>query len=175
MPAKVEAIRAIPRPSTKVELQRFLGCVNFFHRFMPGVAALLTPLHALTASVSSQKSLLFWTDSQLAAFDAAKTALASSVKLAHPDPADKLSLTTDASLFAVGAVLAGSDDAPLAFFSKKLSAAEIKYSAFDRELLAVFLSIRHFRHMLEGRPFVVWTDHKPLCGALASSAEKSPR
>ena len=51
----------------------------------------------------------------------------------------------------------------------------MKYSAFDRELLAVFLSIRHFRHMLEGRPFAVWTDHKPLCGALSSSAEKSPR
>ena len=35
LPAKVEAINAIPRPTTKVELQRFLGCVNFFHRFMP--------------------------------------------------------------------------------------------------------------------------------------------
>ena len=101
--------------------------------------------------------------------------MSSSVKLAHPDPTDDLSLTTDASLYAVGAVLAGSDGAPLAFFSKKLSPAEIKYSAFDRELLAVYLAIRHFRHLLEGRRFTVWTDHKPLCGALNSNAEKSPR
>ena len=78
-------------------------------------------------------------------------------------------------MVAVGAVLADGTGAPLAFFSKKLSTAEMKYSAFDRELLAVFLSIKHFRHMLEGRPFAVWTDHKPLCGALSSSAEKSPR
>ena len=86
-----------------------------------------------------------------------------------------MSLTTDASLTAVGAVLSGSDGAPLAFFSKKLSPAEVKYSAFDRELLAVYQAIKHFRHMLEGRPFSVWTDHKPLCGALNSAADKSPR
>ena len=71
--------------------------------------------------------------------------------------------------------MAGSNGAPLAFFSKKLSFAEMKYSAFDRELLAVFLSVKHFRHMLEGRPFTIWTDHKPLCGAFNSAAEKSPR
>ena len=51
----------------------------------------------------------------------------------------------------------------------------MKYSAFDRELLGVFLAIRHFRHLLEGRCFIIWTDHKPLCSALSSSAEKSPR
>ena len=68
---------------------------------------------------------------------------------------DEVSLTTDASDAAVGAVLAASNGAPLAFFSKKLSAAERKYSTFDRELLAVFLAIRHFRHMLEGKPFII--------------------
>ena len=127
------------------------------------------------ASVPSQKSPLIWTASQLDAFAAAKQSLSSSVKLAHPDPQDSLSLTTDASLSAVGAVLAGSDDAPLAFFSKKLSPAEVKYSAFDRELLAVYLALKHFRHMLEGRPFTIWTDHKPLTYAMANLAERSPR
>ena len=175
LPSKVSAITAMPRPTTRVELQRYLGCINFFHRFLPNIAATLAPLHALVASVSTQKSPLLWTPAQVESFEASKLALVASVKLAHPDPADSLSLTTDASLSAVGAVLSSSDGSPLAFFSKKLTAAEVKYSAFDRELLAVFLSIRHFRHMLEGRPFSVWTDHKPLCGALNSAAEKSPR
>jgi hypothetical protein len=49
---------------------------------------------------------------------------------------------------------------PLGFFSRKLSAAEAHYSAFDRELLAVHSSIQHFRHWLEGRHFTVYTDHK---------------
>ena len=52
---------------------------------------------------------------------------------------------------------------------------EKKYSTFDRELLAMFLAVKHFRHHLEGRPFTLWTDHKPLCGAMACSTDKSPR
>ena len=60
------------------------------------------------------------------------------------------------------------DDAwfPLAFYSKKLSDAERKYSAFDRELLAAYSAIRHFRFMIEGREFLLFTDHKPLTHAL---------
>jgi hypothetical protein len=50
----------------------------------------------------------------------------------------------------------------LGFFSKKLDPAQQKYSAFDRELFAVYAGIRHFRHLLEGRKFAVYTDHKPL-------------
>ena len=77
---------------------------------------------------------------------------------------------------AVGAVLAqGDHHEPLGFFSKKLSPAEQKYSAFDKELLAIYLAIRHFRPHLDGRHFPVFTDHKPLCGAIVSSAERSPR
>jgi hypothetical protein len=58
----------------------------------------------------------------------------------------------------------------LAFYSTKLSPAQLNYSAFDRELLAVFMAIRHFRFMLVGRhfrfSFVVFTDHQPLLGSL---------
>ena len=107
LPAKVDAITSMPRPTNKVELQRFLGCVNFFHRFLPGVAEVLAPLHALTASVSTPKALLSWSARQDDAFTAAKLALFDAVKLAHPDPSSSatMSLTTDASLVAVGAVL----------------------------------------------------------------------
>ena len=64
---------------------------------------------------------------------------------------------------------------PVAFFSKKLSKAERKYSAFDRELLAIFLAVKHFRHHVEGLQFAIFTDHKPLTFAFASAAERSPR
>jgi len=63
-----------------------------------------------------------------------------------------------------------------AFFSKKLSPTEAKYSAFDRELLAVYLAIKHFRHMVEARRFVIYTDHKPLTFAFRQKPEKcTPR
>jgi len=51
---------------------------------------------------------------------------------------------------------------PLAFFSRKLSPAQQNYRAYDRELLAIYEAVKHFRHMLEARNFTVLTDHKPL-------------
>ncbi|KAG8190957.1 hypothetical protein JTE90_010821 [Oedothorax gibbosus] len=65
---------------------------------------------------------------------------------------------------------------PLSFFSRKLSPAEKNYSAYDRELLAAYASIKHFRHMLEARQFTLHTDHKPLTYAFRQRSDKcSPR
>jgi len=91
------------------------------------------------------------------------------VPLAHPLPGAVLALATDTSDTHVGAVLqqqVGQHWQPLGFFSKKLSKTEVNYSTFDRELLAAVSGIKHFRSRLEGRPFQVWTDHKPLIFAL---------
>ncbi len=76
---------------------------------------------------------------------------------------------TDASDTHVGAVLqqqVGQHWQPLGFFSKKLSKSEVNYSTFDRELLTAVSGIKHFRSWLEGHPFQLWTDHKPLIFAL---------
>ena len=86
---------------------------------------------------------------------------------------------TDASDTAVGAVLQqhiNSEWRPIAFFSKKLKPAETRYSTFDRELLAMYLAIKHFQHFIEGRQFHVITDHKPLTFAFSTQSSKlTPR
>jgi hypothetical protein len=86
---------------------------------------------------------------------------------------------TDASDFAVGAVLQqeiGQSWQPVAFFSRKLIPAESRYSAFDRELLAVYLAVKHFRHFFEALEFYVLTDHKLLTFDLSSTTdENTPR
>ena len=110
------------------------------------------------------------------AFQEVKAALISSTWLQHPDPAAKLALHVDASGSHVGAVLQqqaadSAEWAPLGFFSKKLSAAQVKWSPFDRELWACFAGIRHFRFILEGRSFTIFTDHKPLTYALSRSTD----
>ena len=65
---------------------------------------------------------------------------------------------------------------PLSYFSRKLKPAETRYSTFDRELLAIYLAIKHFRHFLEGRHFHVLTDHKPLVYTLDTHSDRhSPR
>jgi hypothetical protein len=60
---------------------------------------------------------------------------------------------------------------PLGFFSKKLDEAQTRWSAFDRELFACVEGIRHFRYILEGRVFTIFTDHKPLVGVLARASD----
>jgi hypothetical protein len=87
-----------------------------------------------------------------------------------------LCLMVDASAHHVGAVLQqrGSSSAPwqpIGFYSKKLEPAQVKYSAFDRELWACVSGIRHFRHLLEGRRFSIHTDHKPLIFSLHRSSD----
>ena len=64
----------------------------------------------------------------------------------------------------------------LAYFSGQLKPAERRYSTFGREPLALYLAVKHFRHSLEGRQFVIYTDHSPLTFALPSKPDKySPR
>jgi hypothetical protein len=80
-----------------------------------------------------------------------------------------LSLATDASDTHTGGALQQLNRGrwqPLAFYSKKLSGTGTRYSTFDRELLALFSAVRHFRFLLEGRQFRLLTDHKPLVTSL---------
>ena len=99
--------------------------------------------------------------------------------LAHPRMDSPIALTVDASEFAVGAVLEQWSEnswQPLAFYSHQLRLPERKYSTFDRELLALYLAVRHFRIFLKGRTFVADTDRIPLTFALAKISEPcSPR
>jgi len=172
LPARVKAISQYPRPRTVKELQRFLGALNFYHRFIPHAADILRPLYMTTAGKVKPNDLVEWTDCKIEAFERARQTLAESTLLAHPDPQAMLAITTDASNTAVGAVLEqrlrGSKVwQPLGFFSKNLRPPALKYSAYDRELLAVKLAIRHFRCQVEGRWFTVFTDHLPLTFALS--------
>ena len=82
---------------------------------------------------------------------------------------------TDASDSAVGAVFQQFVDnslQPISYFSRKLKPAEIRYSTFDRELLAIYLSIKQFQHFVEGCKFHVITDHKPLTYSLFSNSNR---
>ena len=138
-------------------------------------------LHPLTDLLSAKhiSGSFNFNDDALAAFHAAKSALANATMLTHPSAAAPYCLMVDASNVAVGGVLQqqlGDTWYPISFFSKKLQPAELKYSTFGRELLAIYLSIRHFRHFLEGYEFYVLTDHKPLIHALSASPSRySPR
>jgi transposase InsO family protein len=176
LPEKVVAIQEHPKPGTVKQLQAFLGVVNFYRRFVPAAAKLLRPLTDSLKGSPKPTAAVEWTAELEKAFASAKSALCQAALLAHPRQGWELALMVDASADHVGAALqqretASSPWQPLAFFSKKLEPAQVRYSAFDRELFACCAGIRHFRYMLEGRLFTIYTDHKPLTFALSKVAD----
>ena len=175
---KVKVIYDFPVPKSIRKLRQFLGMINFYRRFLPNCAEVLQPLTDLLAGKSKNQPIRL-SETALEAFENAKTSLAKATLLVHPNPEASLCLMAGASNAAIGGALHQCVDnvmMPIAFFSKRLQPAERKYSAFGRELLAVYLSIRHFKHMLEGRDFCILTDHKPLTYALLAKPDRySPR
>lgn len=173
---KLQSITDFPKPHTIKELQRFIGMVNFYRRFIPHTAHIQAPLNAITGS---KNTIIKWTLEQDVAFENMKKALKDAVTLFHPHPNAQLTLHTDASDRALGGVLhqiKNKQLEPVGFFSRKLSKTELNYSTYDRELLAIYSAIKHFRYILEGRIFTCFTDHKPLTYALQQKSDKtSPR
>ncbi|BHF57957.1 hypothetical protein SprV_0100090600 [Sparganum proliferum] len=137
--------------------------VNYYHRFLPHGATILQPHNSL---LTHSKKTLVMTKESVRSFNDVKIALANATLLAHPRADAQLTLMTDASSTAVAS----------GFLLEEAQLAETRHSVFGRELLAVYLSIRQFRHFLECREFLVLTDHKPLALALRASPDRySPR
>ena len=102
VPEKVKAITEFSKPNDNKALQQFLGMLNFYHRFLSGIAKRLAPL---TEATKSRSKVITWTDDSQTAFEAAKSSLASATLLNHPDPKSETRLSTDASDSAIGAEL----------------------------------------------------------------------
>ena len=124
LPDRIAALRDCDAPTDRTSLQRFLGMMNYYHRFIPHVADILTPLHA---QASGKGQTIEWSKDCQIAFEKAKEALNEAVLLHHPQTDAPTSLTVDASNTAIGAQLEqrqGQSWVPLAFFSRKLSETE---------------------------------------------------
>ena len=166
----VTKIQDFPVPSDRQSLLRFVGLCNFYRPFTKDLATILAPLTAL----ASPKVKFSWSQECDQAFTKAKHGVAAALSLSFPVQNAPLRLSTDASDVGVGRVLEQCIEGkwqPVEFFSKKMSPPERKYSVFDRELLASYLSIRHFRHMLTAREFELRVDHKPLVAACFRQGE----
>jgi hypothetical protein len=164
-PAKVKAISDWPALQTLREVQSFLGFANFYRRFISGFARIAKPLTMLT-----RKDVPFqWSSTCAGAFGELKRHFVASPILAHYHPDRQTIIETDASDYAVAAVLSQVDPStaflhPIAFYSRSMSSAELNYEIYDKELLAIFAAFKEWRHYLEGIPdtIEVITDHKNL-------------
>ena len=163
---KVLAVKDWPVPKCVKDVRAFLGLAGFYRRFVHHFASIAQPLTDLTKI--ADRKWWDWGAEQQRAFDTLKRALTSAPVLAHPDPQRQWTVQTDASGYALGAVLSQKQDdgtmRPVAYWSHKLNSAARNYSASERELMAIVEATKHWRQYLHGspHPILLKSDHQPL-------------
>ena len=95
------------------------------------------------------------------AFDKIKMVLSKETLLRYPDFSKEFEIHTDASQLQIGAVIA-QEGKPIAFYSRRLTDCQTRYTTTERELLAILETLKEFRNILLGQKIVVHTDHKNL-------------
>ena len=154
---KVEAIHNIQVPTTKRQLRRFIGMVNYYRDFWPRRSDLMAPLSRLCSKTVPWK----WTAVEQKAFANLKKIISKEVLLAYPDFNKPFEIHTDASDLQLGSVIS-QGGRPIAFYSRKLSDAQTRYTTQERELLSIVETLKEFRNILLGQRITVYTDHKNL-------------
>ena len=147
------------------DVQSFLGFIPIYGEFISNSTHLTAPLYHRTVGKKGTDKVSLNAD-ELAVFQSLKPGLCSNPQLTHPDLLKQFVVHTDASKYAVGAVLVqrSNDNIErlISFYLKKLLSPQLNYSMFERECLAIVAAITHLRVYLLARPFVRRTDHKAL-------------
>ncbi len=161
-PIKIAGIAEWPTPTKKWELQSFLGFTNFYRKFIKNYSKVVKVLTALTGLAEWK-----WGMAQDQAFAELKRCMAEDIALAIPNETDPFMVEADAREGAVSAVLSQKQNGkwrPIAFMSKSLSVTERNYEIYDKELLAIMLTLDEWCHYLMGmaEDIEIWTDHKNL-------------
>lgn len=128
------------------------------------------------ATKKKKKTPIIWNKEAEIAFEECKKDLINTTYLAHPMENATLTFNVDASNYAVGVVLHQINKGilePLGFYSKRMNETQMKYSTYDRELLAVYQAVKHFKYMIEGRECIIYTDHKPIIYAFSQKSDKA--
>ena len=143
-------------PSTKQELQSFLGMVNYLSSYIHHVPDLTSNLR----NILKKDSLFQWKTHETE-FQMLKKAISKDVNLQYFNPKKPMVLQVDASQVGLGAALL-QDSKVIAYASRSLTPAETRYANIECEMLAVVFGCLKFHHYLYGRSFVCNSDHQPL-------------
>lgn len=172
-PRNTDKVKNWPRPQNPTEVRAFVGLCSYYRRFVRDFAQRAAPLHRLTC----KDTPFLWTTECDAAFEYLKGVLSSAPVVTMPDFGAPFKVYTDASMEAVGAVLAQDRNGlerVVVYASQALTPTERRWSTFDRELWAVVWAVRQFRHYIGSASFTIITDHKPLLGLRSMSVDKDP-
>jgi hypothetical protein len=166
---KADRVINWPTPTCAKHVHSFLGLVCYLSAFLPNLAEHTGVLDELTMK-ECNRNFPAWTTQHQSTFDAIKSLVTSKKCLTTIDPTlmpgHKIFVTTDASNFGSGAVLAFGPTyktaRPVAYDSRAFKGAELNYPVHEKELLAIIRALAKWRTDLLGYSFEVWTDHRTL-------------
>ncbi|KAL8445313.1 hypothetical protein Emed_005713 [Eimeria media] len=152
------------------QINQFMGLVGYVRIFMgTRYADMAKPLYDLT-----RKNVPFvWTEAHTTAVQQLKNRLVHYTLLQLPDPSKPYVLWTDASVYALGAVLL-QDGKPLGFLSKKMNPQQQRYSTYQQELLALLTALKKWEHLLRPGQVTAYTDHRTLQHILNPKSSATP-
>jgi hypothetical protein len=159
-PDKVKAVREYPTQTNVKDVRAFLGLASFYRRLVPKFAEIAKPL-----TLTRKGQEFTWGLPQQEAFENLKEKLCTTPVLAYPNFKLPFILTTDASKFAIAAILSQVQDGverPFSYASRQLNTAEQNYTASEIEMLALVWATKYYRCYLFGTKFVARTDHSAL-------------
>ena len=155
-------IQNYPVPTTKRQLQSFLGLCNWVREYIPNVAIVTKPLTKMLSKECRYK----WNQNADYAFRQLKEILSGRLELHRPDFSKQFILQTDASLLGLSAVLYQMGDEGqkyiVSYASNTLSPAERRYHINELECLAVVTYVKKYKMYLTDKPFIVRTDNRAL-------------
>ncbi|KAE8672853.1 putative CCCH-type zinc finger family protein [Hibiscus syriacus] len=154
--SKIDAVLEWPRPRTLHDIRSFHGLASFYRRFIRNFSTLIAPITECLKGRDFQ-----WSEEAEASFQLVKQRMTEAPVLALPDFDKVFEVNCDASGVGIGGVLSQAGR-PVAFFSEKLSGSKKNYSTYDLEFYAIVQSLKHWRHYLVQKEFILFTDHEAL-------------
>ena len=147
---------------TVKQIQSAIGFANFYHCFIIDFSGMIAPLNHLT----HKDAKFSWGPEQQQAFETLKLAFTLALVLTHFDPAHPIIIRTDASDYAMAAIISqvSPDDGnlhPNAFYSRGMKPPESNYKIYDKKLLSIFETLGQWRNHLKGstHTILVLSDH----------------
>lgn len=179
MVKKVEAIKNLKQPTKVKQVRSFLGMVNYYKDMWRHRSHLLAPLTDLTANKNGKKGKrrgpIEWKPHHAEAFEQIKQALMNEVMLSFPDFNIPFEIHMDASDYQLGSVIMQKGK-PIAFYSRKLNAAQRNYTTGERKMLSIVETLKSYRNILLRHEVVIFTDHKNLVNPTTrSDSARIPR
>ncbi|CAF4490419.1 unnamed protein product, partial [Rotaria socialis] len=167
----IRALVETQQPTTAKEAFRFVKAAEYYRKFIPGFSTIAQPLHQYAPTTKEQRSKksqatpITLSNDALDAFNKLKKILTNDLILRIPDQNLSFKIQTDAPKIGIGAILMQTHphgDLPVAYLSKKFTQTQMNWPATEQECYAIIYAIEKWHKYLDGRSFIIETDHKPL-------------